>query len=742
MKKPLPELPVPALLCALDRNGVVTGATGCWQETLDRLPGDLIGRPLADIMPRVDGDGKRCRVIGEIEEARIVRDLRCRLLAADDAVRDMLCSAVAEYDEGGAFSGASILFTDISSQIKLEDSLLDRVEMLTHEIMELRDFQERMEEQGGQLADVAEEIAVARDNAEMAGRRVEESETRLRAIIATVADGILVIDDSLTIHMFNPAAERLFGYSLVECVGRKVDRLMVATNSEDTDFFLNSYMQSGDAAYNRYTSEVKGIRKDGKIFPMELTVSGMSLDKSNMFVAICRDISQRKQAEAELEALAKYDPLTGLANRNMFHERLNEALDGARRTDRSVGILFLDLDHFKDVNDTLGHPAGDELLKTVARRFENCIRATDTVARLGGDEFAIIATNLADRLDVLYLAERIIKSLDMPVPIDGQKVHTGTSIGITIYPDDAEDSERLLKNADLALYQAKSEGRNNYKCFYAQMNKDIQTRIKLENDLREAVENDSFVLYYQPQIDLRTGALTGLEALLRWQDEERGLVAPDKFLEIAERTRLILPITEWVLRTACKQVGAWQDAGLFSGRIAVNLSPADLRRPSLQQVVADILAEAGIEPQRLELEVTEGMIMGEIEVAVQTLQSIHSLGASIAIDDFGTGYSSLAYLRRFPVDVLKIDRSFVRDLAASTDDAAITQAIINIGHALGLRVVAEGVETADQLQHLKECRCDEIQGYLISRPLPVDEITKYLETLREEAATAPFSAAM
>jgi predicted signal transduction protein with EAL and GGDEF domain len=364
------------------------------------------------------------------------------------------------------------------------------------------------------------------------------------------------------------------------------------------------------------------------------------------------------------------------------------------------------------------------------------------VARLGGDEFAIIATNLADRLDVLYLAERIIKSLDMPVPIDGQKVHTGTSIGITIYPDDAEDSERLLKNADLALYQAKSEGRNNYKCFYAQMNKDIQTRIKLENDLRDAVENENFVLYYQPQLDLRTGAITGLEAWLRWQDGERGLVPPDKFLKIAERTRLILPITEWVLRTACKQIRSWSDAGLFSGRIAVNLSPVDLKRPALEKVVAKILADAGIEPQRLELEVTEGMIMGEIEVAVQTLESIHNLGASIAIDNFGTGYSSLAYLRRFPVDVLKIDRSFVRDMVANADDAAITQAIINIGHTLGLRVVAEGVETADQLQHLRECRCDEIQDYFISRPQPVTEMTKYLEALQEEAAPVPFSTAV
>jgi diguanylate cyclase (GGDEF)-like protein len=450
-----------------------------------------------------------------------------------------------------------------------------------------------------------------------------------------------------------------------------------------------------------------------------------------------RMAENRQQSEEALRELAHQDPLTRLPNRNFFHRRLVEAMDNAKRVNRMVALYFLDLDNFKDVNDTLGHPSGDALLKHVAQRLKGCARTSDTVARLGGDEFAVIQTNLTDYNGIAVLARRVIDNLSEPFDLDGESVYSGTSVGITVYPGDGATPEQIVKNADLALYRAKSEGGNNYLLYDPEMNADIQARRLLERDLRLAVDRNEFFLNYQPQIELASGQIVGAEALLRWRHPERGMVSPGEFIPVAEQTGLIVQLTERVLRTACRQTKAWHEAGLPTIRVSVNLSPADLRRPDLIPTVKTILEDTGVDPERVELEITEGMVMADVDAVIVVLQELHALGVEIAIDDFGTGYSSMAYLKQFPVDRLKIDQAFVRDILENKEDAGITRAIIALGHSLGLKVIAEGVETAEILAYLHAEQCDEIQGYFISRPLVAKEFVEFVAQYIPVAASAP-----
>lgn len=447
-----------------------------------------------------------------------------------------------------------------------------------------------------------------------------------------------------------------------------------------------------------------------------------------------RHILQRwGQARARLHHLAHHDPLTGLPNRALFQERLAEACSQARHDGRLCALLYLDLDHFKDINDSLGHQAGDVLLREVGQRLQLSVRSTDTVARLGGDEFAVILAGLSNPAGTSRVAAAIIEAVSQPVSFQGQAIQVGTSIGITICPQDGENVEQLLVNADMALYQAKSQGRGLYHFFTQAYRVALVERRAMEEELRRAAVREEFVLHYQPQVDLAQGTLNGLEALLRWQHPRRGLVPPAEFLPLAEESGLIVTIGRQVLHQACAQVKAWLEAGLDPPPVAINLATAQFKQGDLAEEIRQGLAQAGLAARYLEVEVTEGTILdrdsGEIQRA---LERIRSLGVGIALDDFGTGYASLTHLKRFPVDRLKIDRSFVKNLGQDAGDEAIIRTVIQLGHSLGLTVVAEGIETEVQVRYLRLQQCDSGQGYLFGRPLPVGEITRLLRSPRDQ----------
>ncbi len=458
----------------------------------------------------------------------------------------------------------------------------------------------------------------------------------------------------------------------------------------------------------------------------------------------------RKEAEERVRHLAQYDELTGLSNRSMFNQQLTRALARARRNDKSLAILFIDLDRFKNINDTLGHDAGDRVLKEVAERLRGCLRESDTVGRLGGDEFVVLIEELSQPVQVAAVAQKILAAMAIPfvasvaqkilvavaIPfiLDAQEYHITASIGISTYPADSEDMQSLLKNADISMYRAKEQGKNNYQFYSSQMNVHTLERLALESNLRRALERNEFLLHYQPRVDIGSGRITGMEALVRWQQPAKMLIPPAQFIPLAEETGLIVPIGEWVLKTACAQNKSWQDQGLPPLRMAVNLSARQFAHEKLLQDVARVLNETGLDPATLEFEITESMVMRNPEHAVKLLNALKAMGIHLSIDDFGTGYSSLSYLKRFPIDSVKIDRSFIRDIPGDADDAAITQAIIAMAHSLRLKVIAEGVETTEQLRFLRDHGCDEMQGYYFSKPLPESEFLRLLQDSADRSA--------
>ena len=435
------------------------------------------------------------------------------------------------------------------------------------------------------------------------------------------------------------------------------------------------------------------------------------------------------QQNTQIERISRYDPLTGLPNRQLFQERLEQELAHARRDNRMVAVMFVDLDRFQQINDSFGHSLADQLLQSVAEQLRSRVRASDTVARMGGDEFAFVLPGIKDADAAGEIARGILGTLSRePITVGESEIFVAASIGISVYPTDGLDPTALIKNADAALYHAKNDGRNNFQHYTAQMNAAARQRLTLETELRRALEREEFVLHYQPKVDLASGKIIGAEALLRWQSAERGLVAPGEFIPLLEETGLILPAGEWVLHAACEQARAWQRSGLVT-RIAVNLSALQFRQPDLAGTILDILGKNGLDPASgsLELELTESLLMRDVGRAITTLERLREMGVHISIDDFGTGYSSLSYLKRFPINSLKIDQSFVRDISGDRDGGAIVGAIIALGHSLRLTVIAEGVETAEQLDYLRKAGCDEMQGYLFSRPIPAEEMTRLLQ---------------
>ncbi|KQT93263.1 diguanylate cyclase [Methylobacterium sp. Leaf469] len=434
------------------------------------------------------------------------------------------------------------------------------------------------------------------------------------------------------------------------------------------------------------------------------------------------DVTARRAAEAQAEEMARHDLLTGLPNRLLLRERLNEALGRLQRTGEACAVLLIDLDRFKPINDTLGHPMGDALLKKVADRLRSTVRVTDTVARIGGDEFVILQTGIRGASDTQILARRIVDLVGRTYMVEGQLLTIGASVGVALAPNDGEDADRLLKNADLALYRSKLDGRGTYRFFEPEMDARMQARRQLELDMRQALARREFYLHYQPQLQLEGNRLVGCEALIRWQHPVRGMVSPLDFIPLAEEIGLIVPIGEWVMRQACRDAATWP-APLS---VAVNVSPAQFKSERLVEMVMSALSASGLPATRLEVEITEGVLLNESEKTLQTLHRLRELGVRVSMDDFGTGYSSLSYLRSFPFDKIKIDRSFVSDLSGKRDGEAIIRAIAGLGRSLGMTTVAEGVETADQLERIRAEGCTDVQGYLISKPISASEVFKFL----------------
>jgi len=453
-------------------------------------------------------------------------------------------------------------------------------------------------------------------------------------------------------------------------------------------------------------------------------VKGMN-DKKLITRSICFAI-ERKKVERGLGYIERHDGLTGLVNRSLFMERLNRAVVRANRDKIQVAIMFIDLDRFKHINDTLGHNAGDTLLQEVATRLERCTREQDTVARFGGDEFTILLEGVNHANDVVIVANKIIRSISYPIRIHDQELYVTPSIGITMYPDDADSVEQLMKHADSAMYRAKEEGRNGFQFYTDGMNRESEERMELESRLRQAMHKREFQLFYQPKINIRNGEMIGAEALIRWNQPDLGMVSPAKFIPLAEENGLINSIGEWVIREACSQMQEWNLTGMDPIRVAVNLSPRQLYQQDLADMILDTALEYSIVPRNIELEITESLLMDDTEASITTLKKLKEWGMHVSIDDFGTGYCSLAYLKRFPIETLKIDRSFVMDITTDPDDAAICSAIIALGHKLRLNVTAEGIETSEQLEFLKQQGCDEAQGFYFSKPLPAAEFTDFI----------------
>ncbi|MES9858892.1 MAG: EAL domain-containing protein [Sedimenticola sp.] len=544
-----------------------------------------------------------------------------------------------------------------------------------------------------------------------------------RQVFESAGEAILITDPAGNIIDVNPAYLKITGYNREEVIGINPNR--VSSGHHDNTFYKEMWHDINTKG--EWSGEIWDRRKNGESFPKWLTISSIKDgdDKVSHYVGIFSDITEQKDAEERLERLAYYDPLTHLPNRSLFQERLERELIQSERHNRRMALMFLDLDRFKHVNDTLGHAFGDHLLAQVALRVRECLRSTDTVARLGGDEFTVILSDVNDQYSIGRVAQKIIDTLKRPFNIEGNEVFIGASIGIGIYPNDGTNRGDLAKHADIAMYEAKSAGRGNYQFFTPAMNANNLKRIQVEHGLRTALDKDELILHYQPKLELESDKVCGMEALLRWQHPKRGMISPVDFIPIAEETGIIVPIGEWVIQEGCKQLAAWSaQEGSHHLKLALNLSARQFQDRDLIKTLDKTLEATGIDPECLELEITESMIMDNMDEAITIMKRLRKRGVKWALDDFGTGYSSLSYLKKLPINALKIDQSFVRDLTVDSTDVDIVRAILSLGKTLDLRVVAEGVETEEQLDFLRQHGCHEIQGYLIAKPLPSVEFER------------------
>lgn len=568
--------------------------------------------------------------------------------------------------------------------------------------------------------------------ARLAAQQIGASKRRLDVILDSAGEGIITMDERGMIETFNPAAERIFGYRESEVIGQPSHILLPESRREKDQGIFKFTITTDEKKVKWGAREVVAEHKDGTIFPLELTSSEVrdAENSKRTFIAVVRDITQRKEAEQEIQSLAYYDTLTGLPNRILLQDRLRQLIAESHRDQHKFALLFIDLDRFKYVNDAMGHAVGDQLLLAVAMRLRECVREGDTVSRMGGDEFIVLLHEI-DRQDTTRVANKILQAIAKPYDIDKLQIGTHASIGISIYPDMATDVSSLFKQADIAMYRAKADGRGQFQFFTPEMNFHADRLFSMERDLRVAIERNQFVLHYQPQFHLASGRICGVEVLLRWQHSEQGLIFPVDFISAAEETGQIVPIGSWMLRAACVQLAKWRKQGLPIFPVAVNFSMRQLRQHDLAQSIIDILQETGLAPGDLELEITEGSMIGDTVLVMAFLYRMSELGVRLSIDDFGTGYSSLNYLKKMPINRLKIDQSFVRDIVSDENDAIIVDSIISLGHKFGLEVIAEGVETVEQLNFLRQYKCDEVQGFYLSLPLSADELAVFVRQQEE-----------
>jgi diguanylate cyclase (GGDEF)-like protein/PAS domain S-box-containing protein len=561
----------------------------------------------------------------------------------------------------------------------------------------------------------------------LAEEELRNGEATLRSITSSTRDAIVMIDERGKISFWNEAAEQMFGWKNADAVGNDIHLLLIPESYRGA--FLEGmkhFTVTGAGPAIGTILDLPALCRDSTELPVEVSLSAVKLKGRWHGVGIIRDVTERKRIEAEIEHMAYHDSLTGLPNRLLLNDRLNQAIAHAGRSGHMTAVLIFDLDNFKSVNDTLGHPAGDRLLKKVVDRIGKQLRKSDTIARMGGDEFIVVLSEILVPEDAAHTARNFLAVFSEPFEIDQQEIYTSASVGISLYPIDGETTETLLKNADIAMYHAKKHGRNSFHYYTEEINRRTEERLLLENELRHAVARSEFILHYQPWIDLGTGVIGGVEALIRWVHPQRGLIAPGRFIPIAEETGLIVPIGEWVVKSACQYLRGLHRAGFNWLTMSVNVSGKQLRSPNLIGLIGFVLAESDVAPGFLEVELTESSVMENVEDSRHYMEALKMIGVRLALDDFGTGYSSLSHLKRFPLDRLKIDRSFVRDCPANVDDVAIARAIIALARTLNLQVTAEGVETLEQADFLIREGCNAIQGNIVARPIPGSNLMSLL----------------
>jgi diguanylate cyclase (GGDEF)-like protein/PAS domain S-box-containing protein len=629
-----------------------------------------------------------------------------------DVIRDPRTSRLERTENGGWSTGVVIPVKTGGATIGVLDFYAPRVAAPEPQFLKL-------------LRNTAAEIGRFYQRAH-ALEKLRESDERFSSTMELAAIGIAHVEDGGRFRYVNPQLCAMLGHTEQELLAITVRDVSHPDDAHLTDE-LDEQLRS--SAIESYKMEKRYLRKDGSPIWVGLTIACKRDNTGARLydISVVEDISSRKRAEERIQYLATHDGLTGLPNRVMFGQLLNLSLETARRYGRKLAVLFIDLDRFKVINDTLGHEAGDVLLREIGARLRECLRAADVVARLGGDEFVVLLQEIDDPAQAAAVARDILAVVMKPVAILGRECRVTASIGVCVHPEDGQDDQAIMKNADMAMYLAKEEGKNNFQFFTNRMKPQSIERLAIETNLRRALELEELSLHYQAKVNFKSGEITGVEALLRWYNPELGSVSPVRFIPLAEETGLIIPIGRWVLKTACAQSVAWQKQGLSPVRLSVNLSMRQLGDEGIVAEVESVLAETGLRPDLLELEVTESTIMHNAERAVRVLTAIKNLGVRLAIDDFGTGYSSLAHLKRFPIDTLKVDRSFIREVHKDAEDRAIAEAIIAMGKTLSLTVVAEGVETPEQQAFLSDKLCDEMQGYYFSTPVAAQDFAELLQ---------------
>lgn len=619
--------------------------------------------------------------------------------------------------------------------------LKDTVAQLRHEISERQQaevalahmknsLELRVEARTAELLEINKQLANEIDTRKQAEVALFTEKQRAVITLESIGDGVITTDNDARVTYLNPIAEKMTGWTNLQAQHKPLLEVFKIVNESTRKLVPNPVeivLEHGEI-YG-LANHTLLISKSGTEYPIEDSAAPIrgSDGKIMGVVLVFHDVSEARKMVSKMTYLAEHDFLTGLPNRLLINDRLSQALMIAKRDKEYVALLFLDLDRFKNINDSLGHEIGDQLLKMVAIKLASCLRASDTISRQGGDEFMILLPEMVDHFSPAEVAEKLLAAATQPFEIAGHEIRISVSIGIAVYPDDGDNVEMLTKSADSAMYHAKALGRNNYQFFTQSMNERIRQLAELEHHLRRAVELNEFFLVYQPKVDILTGDIVGVEALLRWQHAQWGLVAPDRFISIGEDTGLIKPIGAWVLKEACRQNRAWQDAGFKKMPISVNVSAVQLREKLFLQEVTETLMLTGLAPNYLELEVTESVAIEGEQDTISWLTTLKDMGVGLSIDDFGTGYSSLSYLKRLPIDTIKIDKSFIRDIKTDPDDATIISAIIKMSHGLKLKVIAEGVETQEQLDFLTLEGCDQYQGYLISEPVSAEKFVDLLK---------------